>query len=66
MALNDPYVGATVRQPRMQMLCNGALVGGALSFTVNNNNYYNADTFTARFAMNVDPNYGMKFWGDPS
>jgi len=63
MALNNPYAPGATRQPRLQILCKGQPVGGALSFLVHNNNYYNSDTFTARFALNADPNYGIQWWG---
>lgn len=64
MFINDPYAPATVRQPRLQILTNGTPIGGAIEFEVTSNNYYNADTFTAQFALFADPNFGPLWWGD--
>ena len=63
MAINDPYAPGSARQPRLRILCNGQPVGGPLEFEVTNNNYYQADTFTARFSLNADPNFGVAWWG---
>lgn len=48
----------------MQILNQGTAIRSALSFEISNNNYYMADTFTARFALYGDPNYGPDWWGD--
>lgn len=66
MALNDPYAPGVVRAPRMQILNNGEPIIGAMSFTINNNNYYQADTFSCEFAFNADPAHNLSFWGDPA
>lgn len=63
MAINDPYAPGSARQPRLRILCNGQPVGGPLEFEVTNNNYYQADTFTARFSLNTDPDFGVAWWG---
>ena len=63
MAINDPQALGTVRQPRLRILCNGQPVGGALEFEVTSNNYYQADTFTAKFSLNDNPNFGLSWWG---
>src|SRR5579862_7144527 len=57
MALNDPYQPGSVRQPRMQILHDGQSIGGALAFSIEQNNYYASDTFRCQFAYNVDPEH---------
>ncbi len=47
----------------MQILSNGVPIRGASSFLVHNNNYFQSDTFTARFSLNADPNFGLGWWG---
>jgi phage protein D len=63
MAINDPHDVPTVRTPRLRILNHGSVMGGALSFEVTQNNYFQADTFTARFSLNADPSYGINWWG---
>lgn len=63
MPINDPHDFPTVRAPRLRILNNGAPMGGALSFEVSNNNYFQADTFHASLSLNADPNFGINWWG---
>lgn len=63
MPINNPYAGPGVRQPRMRILNAGKPIASALSFEVTNNNYYQADTFSAQFALNGDPNFSPAWWG---
>lgn len=64
MATNDPYNADPIRAPRLRILCDGKEIGGAISATINNNSYYQADTFRAQFSLNADPDFGIAFWGD--
>ena len=63
MSINNPQASAAVNVPRLQILNNGSPIPGALEFTVNNNNYYQADTFSAQFALRADPAYNASWWG---
>ncbi len=63
MAINNPYAVPSARKPRLQILNNGKPIGSALSFEVTNNSWYQADTFSARFALNGDPNFSPAWWG---
>lgn len=53
-----------VRQPKLRILCNGTVVQSALSAVVMKNAYFQADTFSARFAFNADPRFGLAYWSD--
>lgn len=64
MPLNDPYEHGTVRAPRMKVLNNGAEIGGALSFHINSNNWFSADTFTVTFAFYATVETPLAFWAD--
>lgn len=66
MPLNDPYAPRSARAPRMRILHNGAVIGGALSFNVHQNGYYQADGFSCSFAFNATPETPLAFWGDPA
>lgn len=63
MAMNNPVDAPLVRAPRLRILNQGQVIGGALSFSVTTNNYYQADTFSARFSLNSDPAFGINWWG---
>lgn len=63
MPLNNPIDSPTVRHPRMKILCNGQEITSAIGFECNTNNYFQADTFTARFSLNKDPNFPLGWWG---
>jgi phage protein D len=47
----------------VQILHNGSPIPGIIATEIVSNNYYLADKFTARFALNADPAFGMEFWG---
>lgn len=56
--------GSTVRQPRLRILCNGMEIRSALSVTATKCAFFQADTFSARLALNADPAFGLAFWSD--
>jgi prophage tail gpP-like protein len=62
MSLNDPYAAGSVRQPRMQILVNKEIIGGAASFEVHENAYYEGSTFSGSFSLNLDPAFDLGFW----
>jgi hypothetical protein len=65
MPLNNPYDVTYVRNPRARILLeDGTTIPGVESVNAVNNNFYQADTFRARFAINADPKFGMNWWGD--
>jgi hypothetical protein len=64
MATNDPYNVDPIRAPRLRILCDGKEIAGAISASISNNSYYQADTFRAQFSLNADPDFGIAFWGD--
>lgn len=58
---------SVVRQPRALIRVNGDLVGGWVSWEVDNNNYYSADTFRVSFATSQLPkDYSAAFWANQS
>lgn len=63
MPINDPYAPGGVRAPRVRILTQGKPIPGVVSAETTNNNYYQADKFSARFALSADPDFGMEFWG---
>jgi hypothetical protein len=50
------------RQPRLQVLANGATVAGAARAEVISNNYYAGDRFLVEIALTADPAMGAGFW----
>ena len=52
MAINTLPAQSEVRQPRGIVKLNGELVAGCVLFSVDNNNFYSADTFRVEFAVN--------------
>ena len=54
MAINTPPVAAS-RQPRSVIQLGGLSIPGLASWSVSNNSYYEADTFTIRYASSVVP-----------
>jgi hypothetical protein len=55
MSLNNLPVTSSARQPRAIVRLNGAPVRGCISWTVGNNSYYEADTFSVSFAVSWLP-----------
>jgi len=59
-------LGGAWRQPRLQVLANGAPVAGAVRAEVASNNYYAADRFLVEVALSADPATGAAFWSATS
>jgi phage protein D len=53
--LNNPAPVATQRHPRGVAIINGQVVTGLVSFEVDQNSYYQADTFRATIALSAQP-----------
>ena len=62
--INDPYAAPAARQPRLKILTGGKPIASALSWEITNNNYYQADTFTARFSLSGDPAFPPAWWSN--
>jgi len=61
--LNDVPALAVARQPRGLVKINGEVVPGWISWEVNNNTFYQADTFRCRFALSsMPPDKGAAWW----
>lgn len=63
MPINDPNEQPSLRKPRLRALVQGKVIPTLVQFEVSNNNYYQADTFTAQFALYMDPGFGISWWG---
>lgn len=53
--LNDPQSQAIVRQPRGMVLANGEILQGVVSASVDNNSFYQADTFRLALSLSSQP-----------
>lgn len=53
--LNNPIPDSSARQPRGLAIVNGQLVTGLVSFEVDQNSFYQADTFRATIALSAQP-----------
>lgn len=63
MILNNPVPAAGFAQPRGMALVNGERVAGLKAFEVDNNSYFQADTFRLTLALSAQPvNRGFDFW----
>lgn len=62
MKLNDPTPAAMARQPRGIVLVNGIILAGWASFEVDNNSYYQADTFRCVLAISAQPDERNVAW----
>lgn len=61
--LNDVPAMAVARQPRGLVKINGEVVPGWISWEVDNNTFYQADTFRCRFALSMmPPDKGAAWW----
>lgn len=66
MPINNPYDTDEARYPYAKILCDGTEIPGVVSFQTVNNNYYQADTFRVRFAINTSQDFNATWWGDPA
>lgn len=55
MPINNPVPQSAVRQPRMLALINGQPAAGLKSIEVENNSFYQADTFRATLSLSAQP-----------
>ncbi len=55
MTINSAIPQSAVRQPRGAIKINGVVVSGWISFEVDNNTFYQADTFRVTFAISMLP-----------
>lgn len=53
--LNNPNRGSVAQAPRGMVLANGQRLSGLLSFSVENNNFFHADTFNFTLAKSAQP-----------
>lgn len=60
--LNSLPVTPVARQPRALVKINGDIIPGAVSFEVENNTFYAADTFHIVFALSLLPNDKNSAW----
>lgn len=61
--INNPVPSSSASQPRGMVLINGENVSGLSSFEVDNNSYFQADTFRLTLALSAQPaNRGFDFW----
>jgi phage protein D len=52
-SVNDPTLGARVRQPRALVLVNGAIAAGVVSWEVDNNTHFQPDYFRVVLALSA-------------
>lgn len=63
MSINDPLPRSLAQQPRGLVLANGERAAGLVSFEVDNNSFYQADTFRAVLALSAQPrDRGADWW----
>jgi phage protein D len=60
--LNNPLPSSSARQPRALVLVNGVVVRALVSFEVDNNNFYQADTFKVTLALSAQPKETNWLW----
>jgi phage protein D len=53
--LNNPNRGSVPQSPRGMVLANGQRLSGLFSFSVDNNDFFHADTFTFTLTMSAQP-----------
>lgn len=59
----DPTASGALNTLRLAVVSNGAAIPGAIRADVHLNNWFQADTFTAEFALHADPAFGPAYWG---
>lgn len=61
--INNPFSGSAGSRPRGMVYANGERVFGVVSFTVDNNNFFQADTFRVTLSMSgQSDSRGFDFW----
>lgn len=61
--INNPNPASGVSQPRGLVTCNGERVAGLISFSVDNNSFFQADSFRLTLALSGQPsNRGFDWW----
>ncbi|MBX9901257.1 MAG: hypothetical protein K2Y28_10805 [Burkholderiaceae bacterium] len=61
--INTPYSGSAANIPRGIVVANGEQVQGLISFSVDNNNFFQADTFRVVLALSAQPKgRGFDYW----
>ena len=60
--INDPRRAPYVRQPGLQVLLDSKPIPGAIEAHWTSTSHFSPDTFSATFAVNADPRYGMAWW----
>ncbi len=53
--INNPKRGSVPQSPRGMVLANGERLAGLVSFTVDNNNFFHADSFSFTLSMSAQP-----------
>jgi phage protein D len=67
MSINDPTATTLTRQPLCRVLTGGTEIPGVMSFSVQNNSYHQADSFSATFALSAGgTTYSADFWSSQS
>lgn len=62
-SINNTNIAGELRQPRGAVKINGELVAGWVSWEIDNNTFYQADTFRVTFAISgLPPAYDSAFW----
>lgn len=63
MSTNQQNSGSVATQPRAAVYVNGELLQGMIEVAVDNNAYFQADTFRVDLAISAQPeNRGLNFW----
>jgi len=61
--INNPAAGSYGCQPRALVMINGQRLAGLISFTVDNNSFFQADTFRVEFSLPAQPpGMGFDYW----
>lgn len=61
--INDPFPGSAANRPRGLVYVNGELLQGVFGFAVDNNSFFQADTFRVTVVLSKQPvNRGFAWW----
>ncbi len=61
--MTDPTASGALNTIKLAVISNGIAIPGALRADVHSNNWFQADTFTAAFALHAVPEGGPEYWG---